>query len=483
MGEEAARLVIVGGTIIDGRGGAPIKDGVICIEGRRIAAVGDRSLALPPGGRKVSAFGKYVIPGLMNANVHLLSDIRLENLVRHIDGFEDLIAEAAQVTLKNGLTTVFDTWGPRRALMAVRDAIHEGRTIGSRIFCGGNIIGFDGPYSPDFIAKTTEVASPVFVRRINAIWTENVGRHLMWLTPDEVAREVDVYIRKGVDFVKYASNEHGAHAAGAFLQFSAETQSAIVAQAHRAGLTAQAHCMTVEGLRLAIEAGCDLITHCNITGPTAIPESTLRLFAERNIGAVVFPWTERGWDWLKRNVSEAMVVAFQSSDINARNLIRSNAPLMLANDGALFAAEALSDPLFAKSWAGAPEEDSLMPLGSGHFFWFRAMEEKGCDPMRMLQAATRNIAVAYGKEKDLGSLEPGKVADLIILDKDPLRAAENYRSINTIIKDGEIVDRATLPKHPILTRGAKPPVEEEASYKAFFENAATLPLCPACIFK
>src|SRR5258705_13206172 len=64
---------------------------------------------------------------------------------------------------------------------------------------------------------------------------------------------------------------------GAFLSFSPRGQAAIVEEAHRAGLTAQAHSLSVEGLRIAIEAGCNLITHCNVTGPVPIPESTLEL--------------------------------------------------------------------------------------------------------------------------------------------------------------------------------------------------------------
>src|SRR6202012_1873678 len=114
------------------------------IQGQRISAVGTREVVIPPHVRTISAAGKYIIPGLLDANVHLLGDIRLENLMRHLGSYEDLIVEAAQVALRGGLTTVFDTWGPRRFLMAVRDNINAGKLPGSRIFCAGNIIGFDG---------------------------------------------------------------------------------------------------------------------------------------------------------------------------------------------------------------------------------------------------------------------------------------------------------------------------------------------------
>lgn len=474
--------LISGATIIDGVANTPIEGHSILIDAGRIKAIGKRDeLGIPSGVEATDAHGKYVIPGLMNANVHLLGDIRLENLARHMGHYEELIAEAAQVALKSGLTTVFDSWGPRRFLMAVRDRINAGETPGSRIFCAGNIIGFEGPFSEDFSPKAPEVASAALVKRINAIWVENVGRHLMWLPPEQVASEVRAYIGKGINFIKYGSNEHFRASAGAFLAFSPRVQAIMVEEAHRAGITAQAHTTSVEGLRIAIEAGCDLIQHANITGPVPIPETTLELMAKQKTGAVIFPWTKRGLDWVMQNASDMGRTMWKASDTNACNLIRSGAQLLLGNDGAILAPEMATDPLWSKSWISAPEEDGLGPLATGHFAWFKAMEEKGCAPMEMLKAATRNIAVAYGKDKDLGTLEPGKIADLLILDKNPLQAAANYRSIHMIIKEGALVDRGALPIHPILTKPVEPLAEEEACYVPSLVGGGPFPMCPMCI--
>lgn len=469
----AGTLAIVGGTIIDGNGGKPIKEGVVLIQGKRICAVGDKSTIIPSGVREISAFGKYVIPGLMDANVHLLGDIRLENLARHMGHYEDLITEAAQVALRNGLTTVFDTWGPRRFLITVRDRINAGRLLGSRIFCAGNIIGFDGPFSADFQVKDADVASDRLKDRINAIWAENVGRHLMWLAPEQVASEVRTYLGKGIDFIKFASNDH---APGSFLAFSERVQATIVEEAHRATLTAQAHTMSVEGLRIAIEAGCDLIQHTNITGPIPIPEKTLALLAARKTGAVVFPWTKRRLERLMQNAPDPVRMMWKASDTNVHNLIECGASLLMGFDASLHAPEVTTAPVEPEASGGA---DGALVLGNSHFEWFISMEEKGCSRMRMLQAATRNVAVAYGKDKELGTLEPGKIADLLILDEDPLRAAVSYRRINVVIKEGVVIDRAALPSNPILTRPAEPPLPEEKSYVPF-SGFAKFPACLAC---
>lgn len=493
MQHRTGRRAITGATVIDGNGGKPIEKGVILIEGSRISAVGGRDLPVPPDTQQMEASGKFVIPGLMNANVHLFGAVMLQYLARYWGQYEAIIEESAQIALKSGLTSVFDTWGPRRFLMKVRDRINAGEVQGSRIFCAGNIAGFDGPFSADFDEKSVPIASPDFARRINAIWVENVGRHLMWLEPPQLAAQIATYIERGIDFVKYASNEHGGQTFGAMLQFSPQQQAAIVGEAHRHGITAQAHTMSIEGLRLAIEAGCDLITHCNLTGPVPIPESTLELFTQRNTGAVVFALTEAGFNWAANSKDEWTRTLYGGAgDINTRNLIRTGAQLLLANDGVIFPREIYNDPRSAddREWVTAEKGGALFNLPDGHFGWFRAMEEKGCQPMRMLQAATRNIAIAYGKQQDLGTLEAGKFADMLILDKNPLEAAANYRTIHAVIKEGVVIDRDCLPLKPVLT-ASEPPAEEESAYRPFpgtsleslesTVRGATAPLCPACM--
>ena len=446
-------LLVSGATILDGVKNAPIQGCSIWVEDSVIRAV-DRTevLRVPPHTKVIDGRGKYVIPGLMDANVHLLLDMRLENLVRYEDQYEDLIVEAAQVALANGLTTVFDTWGPRRHLIRVRDKINAGEELGSRIFCAGNIVGLDGPCSDDFLSKSAEVASAALVARINSIWAEKVGPELTWMTPDEVAKAVREYVGTGIDFIKYASSEHRVPIGkSAFLVFSAECQRSIVEEAHRAGLTAQAHIQSVEALRVAIEAGVDIIQHCNITGPTPIPDTTLKLLKEKKTASTVFPITRKRSEWLKEkgDVVTGRIFTPATVDANVKNLIQSGATLLLATDSGVLAAETASDAALGAVYAG---EENLFELGQGHFNWLKAMEEKGLPPMEALKAATINVALAYKKDKLLGTLEPGKIADLLILDKDPLESSDNYRSISTILQNGLVVDRSTLPRRAILTK-------------------------------
>ncbi|PSM38968.1 hypothetical protein C6Y14_33620 [Streptomyces dioscori] len=475
-------LLLTGATVIDGVSETGIDGRSILVENGRIVAIGrPDDLTIPADTETIDFSGKFIIPGLMNANVHLFINALFETLVRYEGRYDDLIAEAAQVALRAGMTTVFDTWGPRRALMAVRDKIEQGEIVGSRIRCAGNIIGFDGPFSGDFDSRIPGIGTTHFVDRVNATWVENTGRHLMWLTPEAVGDEVRQYIGHGIDFVKYASNEHGGTSAGAFIQFSERTQRAIVEEAHRAGLTVQSHTSSVEGLRMSIEAGCDLVQHCNMTGPTEIPRETLDLLAQGECGAVVFPLTDHGLAHLKESISDHEWTMWKASDANARNLIESGAMILLANDGGIFAPEVMQEPLIKGTWNGLPEEEALGRLASGHFVWLRAMEEKGMSPIDLLRAATRNIAKAYKVDADLGTLEVGKIADMIVLDEDPLRGAKNYESIHAVIKGGALVDRDALPERPILTAELPAPVEEEARFKRSLHHGERLPGCPTCL--
>lgn len=445
IGEHTRMLAIVGATIIDGNGGPPIDDGVILIKDERIAAIGTRSIPVSPDAKKVSAAGKFVIPGLMDANVHLFYAITPGALARFDGYYEDVIAEAAQIALRSGLTTVFDTWGPREALSHVRDRISEGDIVGSRVFLAGNIIGLGGPTSSDFFSQSRGVLSKGAADTIDARWERGVGPDLLWMTPEEVRARVRRYIEDDhPDFVKYAGS---GHAQMQLISFSERVQRVIVEEGHRAGLTVQAHTTSPESLRMEIEAGADLLQHCDITGMERMPDETVAAIAQRRIPCAAFFVTQRFLAWIDAHEPELSKL-YRTKDENDHRLVAANAPLLLATDEGVWPADAAENPLLK---GFVLPDDSHYVMGAAHLHWLKAAEELGMPPMAALMAGTRNIARAYHVDRNLGTLEKGKIADLLILDKDPLQNADNYAAISLIIKDGQIVDRGSLPTHPKLT--------------------------------
>ena len=175
-------------------------------------------------------------------------------------------------------------------LLNVRDRINRGQTIGSRTFVAGNIVGLSGPFGRDFNVAAETTATRALVRRVNRLWEENTGPDLMWDTPDQVRREIHRYVSRGIDFLKYAASGHREED---FLQFSPEQQQVIVEEVHRAGIIAQTHTTSVENLRQALEAGVDMLQHGSVTGPTAIPESTIKLMLDKKVYCAVQPRTAK----------------------------------------------------------------------------------------------------------------------------------------------------------------------------------------------
>ncbi|MBL8987436.1 MAG: amidohydrolase family protein [Gemmatimonadetes bacterium] len=448
----AQTLAVTGGTVIDATGRAPIADGVVLIQNGRITAVGPAGqVQVPAAATRVDARGKYVIPGLMDANLHLFLNADLETLVKYEDRLDEIVLEAAQIALRTGQTTVFDTWGPRAALAAVRDRINAGQAVGSRIYLAGNIIGFTGPLGADFRAMFAPSVSKAFVKRINDTWEQGTGRELLWMPPDTLRAAIRKYAGLGVDFLKYGGS---GHVDMNFAGFSERQQRVIVEEGHKAGLTVQAHVTSPESIDMAVEAGVDILTHGDISGPVyPIQDETIRKMVARGTSVSVLAVTKRHRDAMAKHVPGGVLTPYMTvAATNIRNMAKAGVKLMVSTDAGIEHPVLLAEsPSLA-----ADTVDARVKLGEGHFNALVALEEAGVAPMEVLKSATSNVARAYRLEKEIGTLEPGRRGDLVILDANPLESAANYRKIRSVIKDGKVVDLGALPTAPIIS-SQKPP--------------------------
>ncbi|MEP6548544.1 MAG: amidohydrolase family protein [Gammaproteobacteria bacterium] len=451
-----------GATIIDGNGGKPIANGVILIDGGKIKAVGPAArVSVPSGAELIDVSGKYIVPGLMDANVHLVpwpSWTYIEFLARYENNFQGITAEAAQIALKHGFTTVFDSMGPAPPEMVVRDRINRGELEGARIFVAGDIVGFRAVFTT---AASIASASKAFQERINAQFEMNGGPDLAWMTPEQVHDEMVKYVSRGVDFVKYGATGddpplNSAVGQEAVLRFTPAQQRAMVEAVHGAGKIIQTHQTSAESLRIVVESGVDMAQHCAHTGRSRISEATIQLMIQRKF------YCGTQWGLLTdKQLQQVRDQSFPGSDKqngqpdidygveNAVRLIKAGIPQLVSTDAGTI------DPDVAKDFGpdggpgGLGGHASL--IGEAEFLDMQAMQERGMSPMMILQAATRNIAAAYHKLDAFGTLETGKLADLLVLDADPLTDIQNLRKQSMVVKEGRTIDVASLPRNPILT--------------------------------
>ena len=463
-------IAITGATVIDGNGGAPMRDATILVRGKRIAALGPRSaVQVPRGARVVDAAGKFVTPGFIDTNVHLSLYNNGESMVRYEDRFLDLVTEAAQTELKHGITTVRDSYGALLPLIAVRDSINRGKLIGPRLLVAGNIVGWGGPKSPLF---SNAAPTTFFDERMMDFIAQGSGEELLDMSPDELRVAMRAYLDKRPDFVKYGGTSHTNN----LLTFSPRQQEALVDEVHKRGLIAEVHATNPEPLRMSVLAGIDLIQHPEVHS-VPMPDDLVKLIVERKVMCSILsntitgkPWkdylktrqradsakadsvkndtlrvlqrTKTGWELRNERRTQGMAIR----RANAEKLIKGGCITTPSTDTYLSSA-----PEFLRN----PRSDPHMMPGTATLAAIEGLVELGMTPSQALVAATKHGAIASQGLKDFGTLEVGKLADLLVLDADPLADIHNIRKLSLVMRDGRIIDRDKLPEKPVWAK-AKP---------------------------
>jgi imidazolonepropionase-like amidohydrolase len=475
---QGSTIALVGGTVIDGNGGPPIADAVVVVTGSRITAVGPRaSVRIPADANQVDARGRWIIPGMIDTNVHLSlyggQNDRYESLVRYQPRQNEIVLEAAQIDLGYGITTVRDSYGALVPLVQVRDAVARGEKVGARILAAGNILGWSGPYSFSFSRVMGQLT--LFQEQMNDYIAQGGGEELMAMTPDELRQAMNAYIDKGPDFIKFGGTSHFSEPT--FIGFSPEAQKVIVEEAHRRGRFAETHSTSIEGLRVSIAAGIDGIQHPEVLDGRDMPDDLVQIIRERNIVCSMLVSTITGPAWqrhLKTKDEAGKKRAEAEKDKRGLSHEKTTAERRKedADNGAgvearrrnaqqLIRAGAIVTPGTDSYWAAAPElSRTAKPIdqdhGMGTILAIEGLVELGMTPAQAIVAGTKNGAIAARGTKDFGTIEVGKLADLVVLSADPLADIHNIRKVAAVYKDGRAVDRAHLPETRVLSVAPQP---------------------------
>lgn len=419
-GPESApgAVAIVGAQLIDGNGGAPIEDAIVVVHEGRILAAGARAdTAIPAGAEVVDAAGQTVIPGLVETHAHYNGDL-------------DGVARQYRTQVYFGVTTSRSIGSDPPEKVALALDARAGRLAGPRMYTAG--LGFshdDNGFPPG--------------RPINRPETEEEAREL-----------VRGLAGQGVHFVKMWVDVAPPAAPTAI---TPEMRTAIVEEARANNLVPVAH--------IGAEADFHQLAGIGVTDflHTVRDTEPGPAFFERcrEIGAVFSPTLTNihaGWLWAERPElledpeiraafePEALVrwadPEYRAGVLEGPGLANRRARL----ESAMAWVKRITDagvPVAVGTDSGASSFN--VPMGWGTHHELEIYVDAGLTPMQALVAATRTGAeLLSGGEADYGTLEPGKEADLILLDADPLVAIANTRAIARVMQNGEWVDRSAL---------------------------------------
>jgi imidazolonepropionase-like amidohydrolase len=408
-GQLGAATLIHAGRVIDGVSDRALTERTVVVDGGRITAIEAGYRAPGPGDTLIDLRGSTLLPGLMDMHVHLTSEYsRSAELDRFKKDGTDVALDGAvyaQRTLLAGFTTVRDLGDSFRASIALRNAINAGKLPGPRIFASGKSIATTGGH-----ADPTNGWAAHLGGRVGP--TEGVVDG-----PWDAAEAVRQRYKEGSDTIKITATGGVLSIAKSGLnpQFTEEEIRAIVTTARDYGFKVAAHAHGAEGMKRAVRAGVDTIEH-----GTFMDDETMALMKQR--GTFYVPTISAG-RWVFDRSQEAGFFP---------EIVRPKA----ASVGPQI------QSTFAKAWrAGVPilfGTDTGVSAHGDNGREFRYMVEAGMPPMAAIKSATSATARFLEIDDRLGSVQVGKIADLVGVPGDPLGDITVMERVNLVIKDGVV---------------------------------------------
>ena len=417
---ESKTLVIRNGTLIDGSGAAAAANTAVVIQGNRISSVGEL-----PGGVNledtdkvdvIDASGQWIMPGLIDGHCHLsfgMPAVQGYASARGTinPGFSAIRAATnAQTILRSGVTSVSIPGGTWFIEVGLRDAINAGLIEGPRIYTAGRFIITYGSIAD---SEPSWVGAP---EHTYGVLANNVT---------DMITEVRRQTKHGVDFIKLADSTWGDTQT-----IAKEEISAVVEEAHRRNARISIHSRGAGSTKAAAEAGVDWIMHADLA-------TEAELYAVAEAGVRIMP---------------TMTFLFEALEVG-KEKGRSDAELDIIKRNADNAVTVLQTArsLGVQVMSGTDTGNSpVMPYGVLHAHEAEVMVKfGGYTPLEAITASTKDNAYSVGMEGELGVIEAGKLADLLILDADPLddiRVLQGGKHLNSVIKDGRRVDLSAQPE-------------------------------------
>jgi len=396
--------VLTGATLIDGNGGEPIANSAVYVKGERIAWVGSAA-DLPTEAQdaeQIDVSGAWLMPGLIDAHIHICyngSESVFALLEKHRD---ELVLEAVDIckrTLSHGVTAIRDVGGEQFIEMSLRNAINRGFIEGPRMKLSGRVISMTGGHA-HFIAREAD-------------------------GPDEMRKAAREQIKAGADLVKLmatggtATPGQDIHAS----QLTVAEISAVTEVAHMMGRKVAAHCHGTGGIRNCMLGGVDTIEH-----GTYLDDETADMMVE-NGAALVLTLGAGNPDLESYPLSPV-----QQADAERRKPMIEQGVKQIRQTIALARAKGI--------FLGIGTDAGGNPLAPHNYSMARELEllvDNDLTALEAISIGTRNNAEILDMADDIGTVEAGKYADLLLTNADPLVDIRNLRDIAAVVKGGKKV--------------------------------------------
>ena len=418
------RLALVGGMLVDGYDNVPpVHHAAILIEGNRIVEVGPAGqVEIPPDTTVIDTEGMTMLPGLIDLHAHLMILGHGNYAIwfpKYLDRLDEIMPISAKQLLMAGVTSAVDLGAPLEPSLNVRDRINRGEIPGPRLWVSGP-----------------------WVTRSLGRWQDDF--QLLVDTPEEAAAATEKLCQAGVDVIK------------AYVRLKPAHYKAIVDTAHGCGIKVHAHVYHPTNIRDALEAGVDVLQHVGSAGTPPYDDQLLYDIAVAGRPVVhtaahrvwVFPATvafpERLQDRrLKEDFPPEIYQEVQESFRNFHTL-----PYFATTDRQMFYGKP-----HMKKWLDAGVvlgigTDSGTPMNFHTEAMWREMQvfvEMGMTPQAVINAATRMGARILGKGNELGTIEKGKLADIFVVQGNPLSNIEVLDRVVHVVKDGVVYKKDGKP--------------------------------------